>query len=175
MANYCHASCSQQQRRQQRACEWIIKFAISDNSAGKKRQGKKNLINLCPISDCNFIPTNLKLREGTLHSVVRRKEVRQTVSQMSVPPNCFIICFMVELFFYYVFVAITSWLCLSLSPPPLPPFVIHSPGSYNSFVRWKLEIIWRWRVLICNCFTRGADRKFVWGKWGKLDSVTRCC
>ena len=132
MANYCHASCSQQQRRQQRACEWIIKFAISDNSAGKKRQGKKNLINLCPISDCNFIPTNLKLREGTLHSVVRRKEVRQTVSQMSVPPNCFIICFMVELFFYYVFVAITSWLCLSLSPPP--------PSSLRDSLPWKLQL-----------------------------------
>ena len=131
MANYCHASCSQQQRRQQRACEWIIKFAISDNSAGKKRQGKKNLINLCPISDCNFIPTNLKLREGTLHSVVRRKEVRQTVSQMSVPPNCFIICFMVELFFYYVFVAITSWLCLSLSPPP---------SSLRDSLPWKLQL-----------------------------------
>ena len=150
MANYCHASCSQQQRRQQRACEWIIKFAISDNSAGKKRQGKKNLINLCPISDCNFIPTNLKLREGTLHSVVRRKEVRQTVSQMSVPPNCFIICFMVELFFYYVFVAITRLtvsLSISISPSP---FVIHSSAAVWKLQLFRsLEIIWRWRVLIC--------------------------
>ena len=55
-------------------------------------------------------------------SAGRRKEVRLSDSMLSVsvgPPSCFIICFMVELFLYDVFVAITSTLSLSSLPSAL--------------------------------------------------------
>ena len=111
--------------------------------------------------------------------------VRQKSSNLpSVPPSCFIICFMVELFLYYVFVAITSRLCLSLSlpSPPASPrdsllrrrrrrrclevTTLSFAGNYFALASFDLSVT----VLQGG---EPANGKFV-EVGGELDSVTRC-